>query len=355
MKINYPYLCSDRDRHGNMRVYYRRRGNKVRLRAPLGSAEFHTEYEAAAGLARAPRNIPGTYRGLIQRYVLSPEFQSLDPSTQRQRRRVLEATCLETLAPASTKLIGDCPLKKFGRQHVRVLRDRKATHREAARHRLKAISQMFEWALENDVADVEINPVRQVKFPRPLPGGGHHTWTSDEKQRFERQHLVGSKARLAFALLYYTGLRVSDVVRLGKHHIQADGSLRITLHKNRNRYPITLQLPILDELQRILDASDLGRETFLVTEWGKPFASESAFGNKMRDWCDQAGLRRCTAHGLRKSGATIAAENGATPHELKAMFGWLTLKQAEAYTRMAEQKRLAARGMLRLGQKQAAS
>jgi hypothetical protein len=29
----------------------------------------------------------------------------------------------------------------------------------------------------------------------------------------------------------------------------------------------------------------------------------------------------------------IAAENGATAHELKAMFGWRTLKEAERYTK----------------------
>ena len=124
------------------------------------------------------------------------------------------------------------------------------------------------------------------------------------------------------------------------------------LHKNRNRYPVTLQLPILDELRDILAASSVGRQTFLINEWGTPFASEKSFGNKMRDWCDQAGLPHCTAHGLRKSGATIAAEEGATPHELKAMFGWMTLKQAETYTKMAEQKQLAVKGLQRLsGQK----
>jgi hypothetical protein len=33
--------------------------------------------------------------------------------------------------------------------------------------------------------------------------------------------------------------------------------------------------------------------------------------------------------GLRKAGATVAAENGATPHQLMAIFGWNTLAQAE--------------------------
>jgi len=48
----------------------------------------------------------------------------------------------------------------------------------------------------------------------------------------------------------------------------------------------------------------------------------------------------CTAHGVRKAGATVAAENGATAHQLMAMFGWDTLKQAEVYTKAANQRRV---------------
>jgi hypothetical protein len=48
---------------------------------------------------------------------------------------------------------------------------------------------------------------------------------------------------------------------------------------------------------------------------------------------------------LRKAGATIAANNGATAHQLMAIFGWNTLKMAEAYTRAADQERLAQAAM----------
>jgi integrase len=65
----------------------------------------------------------------------------------------------------------------------------------------------------------------------------------------------------------------------------------------------------------------------------------------MREWCDQAGLTHCTAHGLRKAGAVIAAENGATPHQLMSIFGWRTLKEAERYTKAVQQKKLAAGAM----------
>jgi hypothetical protein len=56
-------------------------------------------------------------------------------------------------------------------------------------------------------------------------------------------------------------------------------------------------------------------------------------------------LPHCSSHGLRKAGATIAAENGATAHQLMAMFGWNTVKQAELYTRKADRKRLSGEGM----------
>ena len=42
--------------------------------------------------------------------------------------------------------------------------------------------------------------------------------------------------------------------------------------------------------------------------------------------------RSVLAHGLRKAGATVAANNGATAHQLMAIFGWDTLKEAEKYT-----------------------
>ncbi|SCB57283.1 Phage integrase family protein [Rhizobium aethiopicum] len=80
--------------------------------------------------------------------------------------------------------------------------------------------------------------------------------------------------------------------------------------------------------------------TFLVTEYGKPF-SDKGLGNKIRQWCDEAGLFHCSAHGLRKAGASIAAENGATSDQLKAIFGWTTSQQADLYTRAARRKKLA--------------
>ena len=55
-------------------------------------------------------------------------------------------------------------------------------------------------------------------------------------------------------------------------------------------------------LEEIIAAIRPGDLTFLVTEHGQSFTAND-FGNKMRQWCDEAGLPECTAHGLRKTGA----------------------------------------------------
>ncbi|MEO8895934.1 MAG: integrase, partial [Rhizomicrobium sp.] len=47
----------------------------------------------------------------------------------------------------------------------------------------------------------------------------------------------------------------------------------------------------------------------------------------------------------RKAGATFAAENGATEHQLMAIYGWKSAKMAATYTRKARQKKLAGSAM----------
>ena len=120
-----------------------------------------------------------------------------------------------------------------------------------------------------------------------------------------------------------------------------DGWLTFTVKKGERRAPVTLQLPVPPALQKIVDATATGDLTFLVTEHGRSFAV-AGFGNWFRDRCNEAGLPECSAHGLRKAAATALAESGASPHQLMSWFGWKSLKQAELYTRAADQKKLAA-------------
>jgi integrase len=228
-------------------------------------------------------------------------------------------------------------------KHVRMLRDEKANTPGAARNRLKALRALFRWAIEADEAPHD--PTRDVKAI-PYRSEGHHSWTVDEVRAFEDRHPISTKARLAMALLLYSACRREDVVRLGPQHVRG-GRLRYRQAKNEHRNPVDVDIPLHPDLEVIIKATPARHLTFLVTEYGKPF-SAAGFGGKFREWCDEAGLRHCSAHGLRKATAARLAERGATAHEIMAVTGHQSLEEVERYTRAARKVGLADNAMSKL-------
>lgn len=334
--IDLKYCHEEPDRHGNVRVYFRKRGQKrVRLRQTPGTPEFMEEYnrvlrgEATAAQKMAPaRTVNGSFAWLCDRYTGSAEFARLDIATQTMRRRHLDF-----LKPT----YGDGPLSLLEPVHVKAMRDSKdGPH--AANNVLKTLRVMFQWAIDN--ALMKTNPARDVRRIH-VASDGHHTWTLDEIRRYRERHPEHTKAGLALALLLYLGVRRSDVVKLSRRMESQDGtSLRLVESKGQSRVSKAHDLPILPELRRVLNLHR-GNMHYLLTDLGKPFASGNAFGNKFKDWCRQANLDNCSAHGLRKAGATLAAEAGASEHQLMALYGWETPAQAAHYTKRASRKLLA--------------
>jgi integrase/recombinase XerD len=135
------------------------------------------------------------------------------------------------------------------------------------------------------------------------------------------------------AIMLCTSGRREDAVRLGPRHIR-DGRLQFTQAKNEHRQPVEIDIPIHPELLTAIEATASRQSTFLVTDYGRPF-TPNGFGNKVKEWCRQAGLPHCSCHGLRKAAATRLAEGGATPHEIMAITGHRSLEEVERYTRAA--------------------
>lgn len=356
MRTTIRYVVEDVDRFGNVRLYYRRTGfRKVRLRGPSGSVSFWEDYRAAdaahrnGGAAVAPKvDIslrPGTWRWLCIRYFSEcAEFLDLGPTTQPVRRRALEATFDEKIAPESETTYGQVLASSLTVAAIVTLRNNKRRTKGMANDRLKAIRGVFAWAVLAYPQYVKANVARDVPYFKII-SPGHHSWTVAEVRQFESRHPVGSRARLALGLLLWTGVRRSDVVRLGPPHVDGDGWLCFIAAKNARRKPVQVEIPIITPLADLLAKSPVGKQAFLETSFGKPF-TPNGFTNWFLERCREAELPAgCSAHGLRKAGATTAAENGATAHQLMAIFGWMTLQQAERYTRAAERRRMAGAGM----------
>lgn len=348
VRIRLAYVTSDIDARGNVRYYFRRpKQPKIRLRGKPHSDEFTAAYSAAlAGEAFTKATIAaptsGTLHWLCSRYFASTKFTRMDHKTKSIRRNILEAICRQPASEVNATPIGTLAFATMPPQIVRTLRDRKAATPEAANNWLKSMKALFAWACLPEIALAHVNPAKDIpKFQSATQG--FHPWSIEEVHQFEAEHPIGSMARLALTLLLYTGARRSDVVLFGRQHIK-DGRLRFTQQKNIGSKPHKLVIPVLPHLQAVIDASDCKHMTFLINAWGRPF-TPGGFTHRFRGWADQAGLPQCTPHGLRKAGATMAAMNGATPHQLMAIFGWRDIKQAENYTRSADQQRMADEGM----------
>ncbi len=336
----FKYCSRDVDRYGNERFYIRIPGMpKYRMLAAYkddsGSItkEFTEEYHrviagdrgAAKNVPLIPRIEPGSVLWLVQTYYRSKTFQSLSPATQNDKRSVLNRYC---------RNVGNLPFKKIRKLDIERSQMVRAATPGAADKLVKYLKALFNWAIANDHAT--FNPASGVTKINKSPG--FHSWSEAELEKFRKGYPVGTTARLAFELMVNLGVRRSDLVKLGWKNI-IEGRIEFVPEKGSGRYAQSLSLPVTEELQDALAAIRHEAPTFLITDYGKAFTS-NGFGNKMRQWCDDAGLPDCSSHGIRKASATILAEAGATEHQLMAIFGWSDSKMAQHYTKAAQSKRI---------------
>jgi site-specific recombinase XerD len=336
MKLKLPrYVKAYIDRDGKARFYFRRTGFKsVTLPGLPWAPAFMEAYEramagqpAAIGAAHV---VPGSMHALAISYYSSPTFLGMRRVSQQTRRNIIERFCRETDANGLRN--GDKRAAILQREHIIRFMAARSVQPESANGLRKAIRALMQHAI--DIGLRTDDPTRDVKAIR-VKSVGYHSWTEDEIAQFEARHPIGSRPRLALALLLFSGQRRSDVVHMGRQHIR-DGFL----HVRQVKTGAELAIRVHSDLQSIIAKTVVGQMTFLVTELGKPFTA-AGFGNWFREQCDMANLRHCSSHGLRKAAARRLAEAGCTAHEIAAITGHASLYEITRYTRAADQKRLA--------------
>jgi integrase len=339
IKLN--HIDRFRDRHGKWRYYYRSgRGLRTALPGKPGAPEFMQAYEQAAlgqPVERPPRlrGAPGTFDRLVQEYFASADFLRLADSSRRTYRFVIERLVHE-------ENIGHRLVRQMTREHVRRIMSKRAATPGAANSVLQKLKVLIRFAIDNGWRQDDPT-LRLKKFAK----GEFHTWTEEEIAQFERRWPIGSIARLAFALLLYTGQRRSDVVTMSWRDVE-DGTIQVVPLKTRRSTGNKLTIPIHPALAQVLATCRSGEGTILKTSFRKPFTS-NGFGNFMADKIEAAGLpARCVTHGLRKAAARRLAEAGCSTNEIAAITGHATLAEVSRYTKAAEQRRLAKAAMTRL-------
>jgi integrase len=315
------------DRHDHSRFYFRRAGYKgATLPGLPWTPGFMEAYEAALknDMAQigAGRTVAGTVSAALVAYYQHPSFtDALAKVTQQNRRAILENFRRDH---------GDKRVALMHAQAMQAVMNHKTP--SSQRNFKRAMRGFLDFCMAHNL--IKVDPLAGTKLSKMKSSGGFHTWTEDEIAQYQAHHVPGTKARLALELLLQTGHARADIVRMGPQHVR-NGKLSMRRQKTGVAFDIPVLPDLIEELKRHA-TSDLA---FLISERGTPFGAAS-FGNRFRSWCNEAGLKHCAAHGLRKASAVRHALNGATAFELMAWHGWKTIDEAERYVEQANRIRL---------------
>jgi len=326
----YPYLQRERNRHGNVTWYVRvGDGPRLRVRGEYGTPEFTAAHKAALAtllggtVPEAPKKPhAGTLAWLAERYRETSAWASLSTATRRQRENIFKHMLAES---------GSIPFVEITRKDIVATIDKRRDRAAAGRHFLETVRGMFQWALEAEL--IETDPTMAIRAMR-RKSDGHPPWTDEDCARYEARWPLGTRERVAYAVLIESGLRRGDAVVLGKQHVR-NGVATIRTEKTGE----VVSFAITPALAEAIAVGPCGELTFIAGQGRRRIVKEH-FGNWFRKACRAAGVAK-TPHGLRKTAATRHALDGATEHELMARYGWGEPRTAAIYTRKANRERLA--------------
>ncbi len=332
--LKLTYVNEYRDRTGKLRRYFRRKGKQLGpLPGEVGSEEFMTAY--AAFLAEQPAAAKTTLHAdslakLIVDYYGSPLFTNLKPSSRQLYRYALDPvskahghrSVAQMTSLNAEKIVNDIGQKRPGMGNLT----------RAVLRRVMQFAVKQKRRTDNPMLGID-----------PFKVGEHHTWTDAELKQFETKWRLGTRQRLAYALLLYTGQRVGDVAKMNRADV-TDG----LIHVKQQKTGAELWVPIHPELQRAMKALPAKGLTLVGDANGRPI-KRAALSALMRAAIKLAGLpSQCVSHGLRKAAMRRLAEAGATANQIASISGHRTLKEVERYTKAADQRTMARAGMDKL-------
>lgn len=367
-EIELDYVNSFIDSRGKRRYVFRRKGHKkVTIKGRPGSFEFMEAYHAliqktggnASSDIGASRTKAGTVNALaVALYKHDVFTKGLAKDTQAPWRRIIDH--FREFKTPSGRVYGENRIATLQRKSITDFLDGKTANSQKTN--LKAIRFFIRFAIsQGELARDPTEDIEILKADGPK-SSGHMTWLEPQIAQYREHHALGTIARLALELLLNIAARRHDAHLIGQPH-NRNGKLTWRPHKTLRTTGKMLSIRILPSLQEALDAVPKkargdGVLTFLVNDYGRPFASAAAFGNKFADWCRAAGLksvlcddgriRNYRAHGLRKAALRMLAHAGATGVELMAVSGHSSLDQVQVYIDEVEQERAAEAAMMKL-------
>lgn len=214
--------------------------------------------------------------------------------------------------------------------------------RTTVARKLSSVRGLYRFLLVEERTDLD--PAADVDLPKPaqrLPKVLSVAQCQRLLEAPDRSDPEGLRDAAMIALLYASGLRVSELVALRLHELSlSEGLVRTTGKGSKERIvpvaPLALHLVkrYLDEARPEFDRHP-GEDGIFLTRLGRPF-SRGGFWAKLKKYVSLAGLPKDTSpHTLRHSFATHLLSGGADLRAIQEMLGHANLQTTEIYTHVS--------------------
>lgn len=188
-----------------------------------------------------------------------------------------------------------------------------------------------------------------------MSGGGAEPWLAEDVEKFLARHGPGTMARLWFCLAYDSHGRIGDMHRLGSNNEALHDGERYLEWQPSKKGSAVVSIPLGEILSTELALHD-ERDTYLLTELGKPSASSDSIDsrdNRVRKWTIATGLcidakdeernpidvgkgkrevvnkfAARSNHEIRIDLTALMVKLGTMGNEMMASFGWTEPKAA---------------------------
>lgn len=318
---------------GKLYAYFdtgRKKAGGGRLYAPLpafGSAEFFPSYGAYMGARTKRQQVAPTVASVAEAYQRSDRFTRLAAGTQRAYTMSLKKVLAE---------FGDFPLDDITRRDVLAVLDE--IPGGATRNLFVAVlGVLFKFARFRELTTAD--PIKDIPKAET---GEHAPWP----ESLLKAALIADDqtVRLATHLLYFTGARIGDVVKMRWSDIQ-DGRIVVTPQKTK-RLKKTLKIHQHERLAAELAQTPKRGMAILAKPNGRPWSQQTIL-QKLQAFAAEHGAGRIVAHGLRKNAVIALLEAGCTIPEVQSVTGQ-SVEMVMHYAAKVDQGRLSEAAILKL-------
>jgi integrase/recombinase XerD len=222
--------------------------------------------------------------------------------------------------------------------HLSALTSRGMSGRSRARH-LSAMRSFHRFVCAEKLASAD--PTEDIDSPRTVKKLPVYLTLSEVEALLaapDARKPQGCRDRAMLELLYATGLRVTELVRLAVNQVNLQAGYLIARGKGGKERLVPVGAPAIAKVRHYLAAARSlllhGRESraLFVTERGRPFTRQG-FWKLLRRYALKAGIRAALSpHKLRHSFATHLIERGADLRAIQEMLGHADLSTTQIYT-----------------------